>query len=1627
MLILQPNANLNQVYTSSPVTVTSAGTVISTSNIRVNGILRASGYSVIVGDQVSIELMSSSQYSSHTFGTFTLDQPYTFCVVTLQNPTKVVDPLYYDAPPLAHTDPGWKPLIGAKLLKFNQAFIKTVYTLDRSASNTGSVTSVPYIFICDYFDHCVYRTNLLGDTLQRIVTPNPYSISYGHDNFGRAVPYITNTKLNQVTRLSTTDFTPDLTIPVQVEPKHIINDSNYHLWVANYGSNSVTRIQVDIGSQTPTTTHIPVGNGPLYLTSTLSHIYVSNSNANTITRIARSDLSTTTFSSGGINPWHLCVYGSRLYCANTSSLQISVIDLNTLTVLYSFDTGFISYITIKDQILYLVDQEQSVLYLTELDGTSISQHNLDETGILAFIDNDTWVYSNYSNMPPRLIPRDLVPTTQPIFSHVVNAVQSASTLSNTVTISGVSQALNCSLSGNAQFVKNSVPVGTSTTVTNGDTLAIEMTSASSPFTKLSVAIAIGHIVQEYSVTTAYAYNTPLPILWSSVVDADLDTDYTSVSQLITGINQTLNAVATNGLLVKNNTPYTNTSVVLNDSVQARARSSIDYWTNVISIIDFGNLELPYVVQTKGLPSLRLMDHSTRNLLPTEFTSAYTGLQDQELIKVDLSTYIQTSHVLTVPGSPNAAEYNNELDYILVIDHLNNRVLRVNTALSCVQSLSVTTPYDVCMSPGLSDTITETPFAFVTSSTLNQVLVFSRSTWTLVHTISVGTKPLGIAGMTGTYRFAVCCYDQDVVQIWNYTVPTSSSLYHTITLPAGSGPLKVVSDPTNTYLWIICSKTDKLVRYTIANNQVSTFNTDLAPWDLIVSTDLRVYVACAYSNTVQTFDQNGQLIQTLAVPGSIPIGVSYYEYQDKRQIAVCYYDSTGTSTDLYDVSTGTMIFDRSLITNERLIYGSTLLNNQLLVFRQYQDAPDRAVFPVQYPNITVQNLEDQPFNTVISTDVFTVSGLTRNNSPLSIPNLYGASIYKNNSNVGTSTTVSNGDQFYVRVTTGNIYYRYIIPIIFNGMIYDWTVLTQPDSTFEPVVFVPRAGLEPDTVVHSNIVTLTGVTLGLEFNAIVSKGTGIIHNGIDITNSDPEQDTEFTVQTLDTIQLYTTVKLPYSSISTHTLDLPNQMAMWVVETMNLRVYRYPYFRQHWANTNFDHKDHDPKLADYASSESNSVITYVVDHTYDTDRLRSYYNSIYYSSTHNRLLYQQVNAEPDTRTSVLNSTTYDRYKIKLFDIDHTYARPSYKVLLNSMLDPYLVHSGIELIPITYDHTATTGHALLDSDYSISHRHVLPTTVSYAQFNVADLILNTVSYWPIPSYELTLVNQQFLPKIRYKTRLVNHHYQQYAIEATTRVFQQYRRNALYDVLYDGQIFVKNYKYHQILYGQTFDQYFHDFILADTNYYHVTWDHYLYEHKYHQDPAFYWPIQLDPIIFQQTVRYIDVDYVKDFHTRELNSVSYSHIVHVKHNYPMPSSRHFEDRTLAYYPMPTSTFRPSSKKPTTLMPSGLIVAHVRRPTHTVRTAMIVNLHREFGNLPVPVALSETWFDNTGLYDCLDKSYYTSQALAESAAVGTGILPEHVLTLEIVPGCWVWAHKILVNPEECANLSGIRVRGWIRGG
>src|SRR4029077_9341679 len=109
---------------------------------------------------------------------------------------------------------------------------------------------------------------------------------------------------------------------VGTTPKGIAFDGT-SLWVANSGSNNVTKLDPATGSVLHTT---PVGTSPSALAFDGTRIWVANSGSNTVTRVnAATGTATGTFAVG-TNPSALAFDGTNIWVANSGSDNVTKLD-----------------------------------------------------------------------------------------------------------------------------------------------------------------------------------------------------------------------------------------------------------------------------------------------------------------------------------------------------------------------------------------------------------------------------------------------------------------------------------------------------------------------------------------------------------------------------------------------------------------------------------------------------------------------------------------------------------------------------------------------------------------------------------------------------------------------------------------------------------------------------------------------------------------------------------------------------------------------------------------------------------------------------------------------------------------------------------------------------------------------------------------------------------------------------------------------------------------------------------------------------------------------------------------------------------------------------------------------------
>ncbi len=162
------------------------------------------------------------------------------------------------------------------------------------------------------------------------------------------------------------------------------------------------------------------------------------------------------------------------------------------------------------------------------------------------------------------------------FNDIRDAEPNTKYTSNTIIISGLDASITATVTGgNATLVKNGIDTGLSTTtVNNGDTLAIKTTSLSSGTLTLTVTVCDKSTT--WSVGKSVDDNVPFKLALTQIRYAVANTEYTSNTNKISGLDAPVTATVTGGnaTLVINGTDTgsTTTTVKNGDTVAIKARS-----------------------------------------------------------------------------------------------------------------------------------------------------------------------------------------------------------------------------------------------------------------------------------------------------------------------------------------------------------------------------------------------------------------------------------------------------------------------------------------------------------------------------------------------------------------------------------------------------------------------------------------------------------------------------------------------------------------------------------------------------------------------------------------------------------------------------------------------------------------------------------------------------------------------------------------------------------------------------------------------------------------------------------------------------------------------------------------------
>ena len=266
------------------------------------------------------------------------------------------------------------------------------------------------------------------------------------------------------------------------------------------------------------------------------------------------------------------------------------------------------------------------------------------------------------------------------------------------------------------------------------------------------------------------------------------------------------------------------------------------------------------------------------------------------------------------------------------------------------------------------------------------------------------------------------------------------------------------------------------------------------------------------------------VQITGISGQVPISITSNGFA--QAIRVC----TGQGTGCGSWSQGATVSNNQYI-QLRMTTGDSYFTTYTATVTvgtvtQYWTVETGSV-PDNTPNsFTIPNLNNQPVNTLVDSDIVQITGI---NTPVSITAGNGALISICNGTTcdtfsASPRTISNGQGFKLRILTSTLYSTQVTSLVTvgSGASQTWTVTTgvQPDNTPTSFSFIDLTNRNLNTTYYSNSITIQAIDNTIPFTITNTSGqTGslptIVLNDVDTGLSST------------TVALYDVVKLKYTT--------------------------------------------------------------------------------------------------------------------------------------------------------------------------------------------------------------------------------------------------------------------------------------------------------------------------------------------------------------------------------------------------------------------------------------------------------------------------------------------------------------------
>jgi hypothetical protein len=187
------------------------------------------------------------------------------------------------------------------------------------------------------------------------------------------------------------------------------------------------------------------------------------------------------------------------------------------------------------------------------------------------------------------------------FTDQTNVQLSTVITSNTITISGINTAAPISITGGIYSINSGSYTSASGTVSNGNTVTVQLTSSGNYSTKTDATINIGGVSDTFSVITKAnpTVTPPDQFTFTDQTGAALSTVITSNIITVTGITSTTPISITGGTYSINDGPYTSADGTVNpeDTVAVQQTSSESHSTTTDATLTIGGISDTFSVTT----------------------------------------------------------------------------------------------------------------------------------------------------------------------------------------------------------------------------------------------------------------------------------------------------------------------------------------------------------------------------------------------------------------------------------------------------------------------------------------------------------------------------------------------------------------------------------------------------------------------------------------------------------------------------------------------------------------------------------------------------------------------------------------------------------------------------------------------------------------------------------------------------------------------------------------------------------------------------------------------------------------------------------------------------------------------